>query len=805
MRAIPATLFAVLFAATAAADDFESAVRPLLAEHCLRCHGPDRQRGGLRLDSRAAALAGGDAGPALVPGKPAESLLVKAVHYDELQMPPAGKLAEAQIAVLEKWVAAGAAWGGNPGKPAAMAVRKPGSITDADRAWWAFRTPKRTTPPDAGAGWARTPIDRFVAQRLADAGAKPAPVADPAALLRRVTFDLTGLPPTPAETAAFAADPSPAAYDRAVDRLLASPRYGERQARAWLDLVRYAESDGYRGDFARPHAWKYRDYVIDSFNSDKPFDRFAREQLAGDELYPGDPAAKIATGYLTLWPYEWNQADVVTQRSTILNDITDTTADVFLGLGMGCARCHDHKFDPILQKDYYALQAFFAGVRFREEPVFATPGAEAEYGRQYAAWDAKTGGLRAQIDAALAPSRAKWMAIRRERLPEPVRAVFAKPEAERTPGEQQVYELAYRQVQHEYDSAETRLKKGSPDQKEYQRLTKELAALKLPEPPSPLAVVAVDLGPKAAEVVIPGGRKSPVVVEPGFPTVLGLPAPAVTPRPDSTGRRAALAEWLTRPDHPLTARVAVNRAWQGHFGTGLVATPSDFGTLGDKPSHPDLLDWLAADFVEHGWSLKRLHRQIVTSATYRQSALAAPVAGDGENRLLARMPTKRLDAEQVRDAMLAASGELKLEGRGPAADPGTPKRAVYTRQKRNAPDALLAAFDAADGMASCARRNVTVTPTQSLLLLNGDAVSGRAAAFARRVMPADGRDAGRGVESAFRLAFGRPPTTEEASEARQFLLDQVGSARLVTPERRLAAWADFCHMLLNANEFLYTD
>ncbi|VTU02620.1 secreted protein containing duf1549 : Uncharacterized protein OS=Pirellula staleyi (strain ATCC 27377 / DSM 6068 / ICPB 4128) GN=Psta_3334 PE=4 SV=1: PSCyt1: PSCyt2: PSD1 [Gemmataceae bacterium] len=792
--------------ASGADDHFEKSVRPLLVEHCFRCHGPEKQKGGLRVDSREAILAGGDSGAAIAPGKPDESLFVQALKYDGLKMPPSKQLPAEQVAVLSKWVKDGAVWGGESGKTGSAsghAARKPGQITDDDRKWWAFQKPTRPEVPSAGAGWAKTPIDRFIAQRLEAEKVPHAAEADRPTLIRRLTFDLTGLPPTPAEVTAFVADQSPDAYEKLVDRLLASPRYGERQARAWLDLVRYAESDGYRADGARPHAWRYRDYVVRAFNADTGYDRFVREQLAGDELYPGDPDALVATGYLRLGQYEYNQKDVRGQWAAIQNDITDVTADAFLALGMGCARCHDHKFDPVLQKDYFALQSFFAGIRFADEPVFPSAAAKAEYEAQLAAWEAKTAPVREKMAALLDPVLAKIQANVGDKYPPEIQAVFHKPAAERTPGERQLYELAMRQVRElEFDRAPSRLGKNKAV---YDELKKELDASG--KPAAPVAMIARDLGPEAAEVVIPGGRKKAVAVEPAFPVVLCASPPAVRKRPDSTGRRAALAEWLTQKDHPLTARVMVNRIWQGHFGTGLVATASDFGTLGEKPSHPELLDWLAVEFVEHGWSVKHVHRLIVTSAVYRQASVGTKGAtADPDNRLLSRMSVRRLDAEQVRDAMLAASGELKLDAGGPAVAASTPRRSIYTRVHRNSPDPLIAAFDAADGLSSCARRNVTVTPTQALLLMNGNGTLARAEAFAARVMPADGKNAPAGVDEAYRRAFGRPPTTEEAAEALAFLKQQVGAERAApTADGRRKAWIDFCHTLLNANEFLYID
>ena len=789
----PWAVVVVFAAGPAAAGDpafFEQSVRPILAQHCVKCHGPDKQKGGLRLNDAGAFAAGGDSGPAVVAGKPDVSRLVKAVRHEDGEMPPGKKLPAADIATLAKWVTDGAVWPAAAGS-AKMPARKPGGITDADRAWWAFQPPTAPPVPTAGDGWARTPIDRFVAASHAAAGLTPAPDAGPLAVLRRVTFDLTGLPPTPAEIDAHLADPSRDAFEKLVDRLLATPAYAQRQARLWLDLVRYADSDGYRMDHPRPHAWRYRDYVVRSFAADKPYDRFVREQLAGDEIAPADPDALVATGYLRQWPYEYNQRDVKGQWAAILNDLTDVTGDVFLGLGFGCARCHDHKFDPLLQKDYFALQSFFAGLSFRDEPVFATAEAARDYPAALAAWEATTAALRADIDGLLAAVRAKEMAHAVNKFPEDIRAVFAKPPAERTTHEKQLHELAARQVEYEHVRAPEFLKGEAKTN--YDALKKQLATHLKTKPPDPTAMIARDHGREAAPTVVAAGRnKGPV--EPAFPAVFGLPAPAITPGPASTGRRRALADWLTRPDHPLTARVMVNRVWQQHFGTGLVATASDYGTLGDKPTHPELLDHLAAGFVADGWSLKRLHKRVVTSAVYRQAATGA------DPRRLDRMPVRRLDAEQVRDALLAVGGELKDGDGRPAVAADGLKRSLFTKVVRNTPDPLLAAFDAADGLTSCARRNVTVTPTQSLLLLNGPFGLARATAFAKRVVPAGDDDAA-GVRAAFRLAYGRPPTEAEAAEARSFLRQQAG----VAGSDRLAAWTDFCHALLNSNEFLYLD
>jgi mono/diheme cytochrome c family protein len=792
---------------------FEIEVRPVLSANCVKCHGPEKQKGGLRLDSAAAALRGGQSGPAIVPANPVESLLIEAINHEGLEMPPSGQLSAKERAALTRWVEMGAPWPGTAADPNATAASSPAphrgrTISDLDRAFWSFQPPRRPeVPAVADAGWARNPIDRFIFAGLSIAGLSPAPEADRRTLIRRVYFDLTGLPPTPEAIAAFVADALPGAYETLVDRLLASPRYGERWARHWLDLVRYAESDGYNQDAYRPRAWLYRDYVIRALNADKPYDRFVLEQLAGDELAPGDPEMMIATSYFRLGTYEYNQSDVRTQFHTILDDITDVTTDVFLGLGMGCARCHDHKYDPILQKDYYRLQAFLAPLLPRDDVPLAGSAEVIEYQRRLAEWEEMTAAIRRQIDAIERPYLEKLANVGLKKVPPDVRALVGKPDDQRTPYEQQLVFFANRLIDREREKFKGSSLKGEVSQR-WQELQKQLAGFARVKPaPLPTVMTAGDIGPNASPVVIPGDR-SEEPVEPGFPTVLD-PEPAQIERiPDaahSTGRRTTLARWIVGPDNPLTARVIANRIWQYHFGTGLVATASDFGHLGDRPSHPELLDWLATELVARGWSLKALHRQIVTSSTYRQSA-RRPTAEvetarlkDPENRLLWRMNTRRLDAEQIRDAMLAASGELDLTMGGEGSDPNTPRRTIYTKALRNTRDALLAAFDAPDGSLSTAQRNATTIPTQALLLLNGAWSLGRAEAFAQRLRALT--DPAAQVAQAYALTFGRPPTDAERATLLTFLTTPEADGRGATE----TALIDFCHALLNANEFLYVD
>ena len=795
---------------------FEEKVRPLLAEHCQRCHGDAKQKGHLRLDSLASILKGGDAGPAVVPGNPGESLLIEAVNHDGLEMPPSGKLDDDSVAVLTRWVAIGAPWPAadrDRPKPAA-----PGSkITEADRSFWAFRPlAEPGVPAEREDAWSKNPIDGFILQGLAHRGLAPAAEADRTTLIRRASFDLLGLPPSPGEVEAFLADTSPAAYEAMIDRMLASPKYGERWARHWLDLVRYAESDGFRQDAYRPDAWRYRDYVVRSFNADKPYDRFVTEQLAGDEVAPDDPENRVATGFLRLTPYEHNQRDVRAQWTEILNDVTDVAGEVFLGLGIGCARCHDHKFDPILRDDYYRLQAFFAPLRYRDDLSLATAEERAEHRERLARWEAETAEVRAEIAEIERPVREAIARGAIDKFPDDIKAILRKPEADRSPIERQLYELAYLQVDEELVKLDAKAGKLDPRFKgeakaRLQDLKTRLAEFDRDRPaPLPVTMAITDVGPIAPPTVVPGDR-SGREIGPGFLSVLD-PGPAVTApsdgsAPTTTSRRTTLARWLTRPDNPLTTRVIANRLWQYHFGRGLVATSNDFGRLGDRPSHPELLDWLAVRFVRDGWSFKRMHRLIMTSATYRQSARPSDPERarleDPENRLVGHANIRRLDAEMIRDAMLAASGESEERMLGPAVEAAKTRRTIYTRVVRNTRDDLLDAFDAPGGFLSTATRNVTTTPTQALLLINGPWPLARARAFAdrlRREVP--GGDRGR-IDLAYRLAFGRPPDDSEAADAVDFLDRQRGPAP--EPPGADPAVVDFCHDLLNASEFLYVE
>ena len=670
---------------TAQVKFFESKVRPLLASKCVECHGKEKQNGELRLDSRAAMLKGGESGPVVVPSNPEESLLIEAINYESFEMPPERQLSEDSIDVLTRWVKMGAPW---PDAKSSRIRSSEKTFTQEDRNWWAIQPVREPKIPDTGNDWARNEIDRFIARKLDAAGLKPAREADRHELVRRAYFDLHGLPPTPRQIDAFVNDQRPDAWQRLIRELLDSPRYGERWAQHWLDVVRFAESDGYNEDAFRPSASAFRDYVIRSLNDDKPYNRFVREHLAGDEIAPDDPNVFIGTAYLRHGIYEWNQRNARMHWGLIINEMTRVTGEAFLGIGIGCAECHDHKFDPILQKDYYGLQAFLSSVAWPMERKLATSDEIAAHRKKQQAWEEATKLIRDEMHALTKDAVDKNQKYIVAQFPEDVQAIYHKPESDKTTYEKQLSYLVYRQAHRaatRFDHEKT-LKSKPEKLKRYQELKAELKKFdKLKPTPLPSAFVATDIGTKPAPTYLLT-RTTKEEVEPSFLALLGAEPPKIAPTATTTGRRTTLANWIAHDDNPLSTRVIVNRVWQRHFGQGIVPTPNDFGTLGEPPSHPELLDWLTQRFLEGAWKIKPLHELIMNSAAYRQTARREPLSTENQvdptNRLLWRFPPQRLDAEQVRDAMLAASGELKHRDGGASVSGAAPYRSVYVIKKR---------------------------------------------------------------------------------------------------------------------------
>ena len=704
-----------------------------------------------------------------------------------------------------------------------IAVALASTALGGEPAHWAFVPPREVTPPVVrDTRWARNPIDVFILARLEAEGLGHAPEADRPTLLRRLGFDLIGLPPSPEEVAAFEADRSPDAFEKQVDRLLASPHFGERQAQHWLDLARYADTDGFEFDEARPDAWRYRDWVVRALNADMPYDRFVGLQLAGDELEPDDPESVVATGFNRCYPDMVDLNDQGLRRQNALDDIAETTSLAFLGLTMGCARCHDHKFDPITQVDFYRLQAFFTPARFRDDYPMLAPAERAAREASIEAWMRSMAEVRAQILALEAPTREQLAPGRPPGIDDRAIAAWEKDPADRSPEEVELVYLAIRKDPR--INGKAIVDDLKPD--EATRIVGLFAELERrgrgkPEPPRLARVLdEPDADPPPTYLRIRGdfGARGPEV-QPGFPAVLGATEPGIRPRPRSSGRRSSLAAWLTRPDHPLTSRVIVNRLWQRHFGRGLVATPGDFGLMGEAPSHPELLDHLARQLVGRGWSLKAIHRLIVTSATYRQASRAteAEAGVDPEGRLLGHHPRRRLDGEAIRDALLAASGRLNRAIGGPCVFPELPveltrlsgkgkawpvspdpadrtRRSLYVFTRRNLRYPFFEAFDRPDTNASCPKRAVTTIAPQALSLLNGKLAFDSARALADRVAKEAGGEVDTRVDRAYRLTLGRGPDRAEMELARSFL---GGSEP--------ASLVDFCLALLNLNEFVYVD
>jgi hypothetical protein len=818
--------------------DFVRDVQPILRTHCWACHGPEKQKGKLRLDSKELAFKGGLSGKVIVPGDAKKSLLYERVVTDneDERMPldkeplPAGK-----VAVLREWLEQGAPWPDG----ASVAGAKVEML-------WSLVPPVRREPPRVrDAAWVRTPIDAFVLAALEAKGLAPAAEAPKETLLRRASLDLTGLPPSPEEVDAFLADRSPRAFEGAVDRLLASPHYGERWARHWLDLARYAESEGFKSDETRPNSWRWRDWVIRSLNDDKPYDRFVREQIAGDELWPDDPDAGLATAFHRHYPDESNARNLVQRRQEILNDITDAVGAVFFGLTFACARCHNHKYDPILQADYYRLQAFFSNIRVADDLSLAPPEARAKL----AEWEERTRAIRSEMAALEAPRRKALEKEFSEKFPEEIRKILEKRPEERTADERPLYYKAMQYLgpdSHAYVAPRDLVAKSLTGEakKKWEALKAELE--KVPHPGEPARGTGIaDCGREAARTYILRRGVYDALgpeVQPGFPTVLD-PRPAkVTPTAVSSGRRAALANWLADPTNPITARLMANRIWAGHFGVGIARTPSDLGVQGERPTHPELLDWLAVEFVARGWSMKAMHRLIVTSSAYRQSSGSNPGAAkvDPENRLLWRFPRHRLEGEAIRDGALAVSGLLNRKMGGPSVFPELPegmtsrggwpvtrseeernRRSVYVFVRRNTRYPMLEAFDMPDTHESCARRHVSTTPVQALALLNNTLTLQWAQAFAARVLRDAGADRDAQVGRAWRLAFARRPAEDERELARRFwerhraiLARRIEAGEAIAMPAEVpspvqpvdaAVLVDFCHALLNASEFIYRD
>jgi Protein of unknown function (DUF1553)/Protein of unknown function (DUF1549)/Planctomycete cytochrome C len=762
---------------------FESKVRPLLVARCAKCHNEKVHKGNLRLDSREHMLIGGDSGPAIFPGKPDESLLIEVIRHESLEMPPDGKLADSEIDAIVEWIAEGATWTALPSLAGDAHISKRGKITAEDRAYWAFQKVTRPVPPDVPhtkEHRVHNPIDQFIGSLLTTEGLCASPEASPATLIRRAYFDLLGVPPTSLEMASaeatFLEDSNTNAFSQLVEQLLTDKRYGERWARFWLDLSRFAESDGFRQDAFRPSAWRYRDYVIDSFNNDKPYDLFILEQLAGDEINPESSESIIATGFLRQGPYEYNQIDVPSQLANILNEVTDVTADVFLGMGMSCSRCHDHKFDPLLQRDYFRLQAFFAPMIWVDDTPVCSVAEKNAHRDSMAAWQAKASGILNKIALLEDPLRHVTVGQGIARFPSDIQSLIRKSASERTPLEEQLVGIAVRQIlfKPEQLDKETRT--------QYDALHKELASIDGSRPvPLSTALTVRDVGPVSPATTIPGNR-SQELLSPGFPEVLVPESTHSTFISDAqtssttTGRRTALARWIASAENPLTARVMVNRLWQCHFGRGLVASSSDFGRLGDRPSHPELLDWLASELVDSGWSLKHINRLIVTSATYRQLSIGtATIAGiekDPLNKFISRQNCRRLDAEQVRDAAFTVSGELDRSMYGPSVPATQLRRSLYTSVIRNTRDPLVEVFDGADPYLSTAERNTTTTANQSLFMINGEWMLARAAALAERIERKELPDDLSRAQETLRAVTSRTPTDAETRLALKFLLSQ---------------------------------
>ncbi len=757
---------------------FTKSIRALLTDRCLKCHGGEKTRSGFDLSTREGLLNGGEKGLVVVIGQAKASRLFRfTAHLDEPFMPPKEeKLPDAAVTQLAAWIDLGAPYD----KPllAKGGGKKPMQVTDENRRYWAFQPLKRPAEPTVkDAAWRRTPIDSFVLAKLEEKGITPNAPADRRKLIRRAYLDLLGLPPTPEEVEAFVADPATDAYEKLIDRLLDNPHYGERWARHWLDLAHYADSHGYEQDYDRPTAYPYRDFVIKAFNDDLPYNTFVKWQLAGDEFEPGNSLALTATGFLGAGTHatQITQNQVEKERYDELDDIARTTGTAMLGLTIGCARCHDHKFDPIPTRDYYRLLSTF------------------------------TTTVRSDQDVDLYPEEVKA-----------ARAAFDAEQAKLV------------EARTEYEK-----KGGQKDEPKWKELTKQIEEHAKKGPPTATKAMVCSEGVPAIRFHTQGGDFLPEThflkrgdpnqkdgaATQGFLQVL-MPGPdqekrwQVAPPAGwrTSYRRRSLANWMTDVDEGagrLLARVIVNRLWQHHFGRGIVATPSDFGTQGDKPTHPELLDWLAKELIDGGWKLKHIHKLMMTSAAYIESSAddKAKETMDPDDRLLWRFAPRRLEAEAIRDSILAVSGQLDPTMYGPGTlDPMQKRRAIYFTIKRSQLIPMMTQFDAPDSLVGIEARQSTTVAPQALLLMNNALVRDCASHLAGRVRPTNDKPMTEAVRAGYAVVLGRAPTNQEAEDAVQFIQVQAAAYKMDgKPEAERLALTDLCQVLMELNEFVYVD
>ena len=820
-------LLALLISLLLQASELSDKAAAVLKENCYVCHGAAMQMSKLDLRTRDSILRGGERGAAVIPNYPEQSrLYTYAIHERKPTMPPGKKLSEEDLELLRRWIAAGAILENTTpehmDKKAALAKLEERPITDEERQFWSFQPPVRhPLPKVTNDFWAGNPVDAFLLAAMEEKGLKPSPEAGKRALVRRAYLDLIGLPPSREQVQGFLDDNSPKAWERLVDELLASPHYGERWARHWLDLVRYADSGGFERDFDWPNMWRYRDYVVDSLNQDKPYDQFVREQIAGDEIAPGSAEAQTATAFLRLGP-DNNIKDERT-RMDELDDILATTGLTFLGMTVQCARCHNHKFDPIPQKDYYRMQAVFFSTKLTDYPLVGEEEVkrfEAEIERI----DDLQKPLQEQTKALLKPHRDELFKEYLAKLPDYMQAAWNTPKARGTDGQR----LNARQLKAAFDAEYRDDKKVLPrataaGRQQHEKLRIEIAELEESRPqPYPAAMVITEDGPEALPSYFlhrgsPDNKGS--LMSPGVLTVASLSNVAFPPpheQASTSGRRRAFAGWVASPNNPLPARVLVNRLWQHHFGEGIVRSPSNFGATGQAPTHPELLDWLAVEFVEKGWSIKAMHRLMMNSTAYRMASrdIGENLKVDPENRLVWRMPRQRLEAEALRDSILAVAGTLDRTRGGPSVfpyinpdlfqsstsrtwpgrpdrDPSTWRRSIYVFSKRSIRYPMFEAFDQPDMISSCDRRNRSTVAPQALLLMNNAFINMQAKFFAQRVQMEAGTDAEAQIARAFELALARPPNDYEREKALKFVTSDPHGL------------VDLCQTLFNLNEFAY--